>query len=60
MLGSAWGFVVVEMLATLLVVFILRLRRSGGDGSGRMIALGVGIGLLVAGVALVASLSEQG
>lgn len=40
------------MFAVLLVVFVLRLRRSEGRGSGRLIALGVLIGLLLVGVAL--------
>jgi hypothetical protein len=55
-MGSAWGVVGVLMLATLLVVFVLRIRRSG-EGSGRMIAIGVILGLAVAGIAVVASLN---
>jgi hypothetical protein len=43
------------MFAVLLVVFVLRLRRSQGQGSGRLIAIGVLVGLLVAGIALLAN-----
>jgi hypothetical protein len=58
-MGAAWGVVVAAMLATLLVLFVLRLRRSG-RGSGGLIAIGVAIGLAVAGLAVVLSLAEQG
>ena len=50
-MGAAWGIAVVGMLAVLLVVFILRLKRFG-PGSGRMIALGVVIGLALVGIGL--------
>lgn len=53
--GPVWGIVVVAMLAVLLVVFVRRLRQVG-DGSGKMIAIGVIIGLAVAGIAAAASL----
>jgi hypothetical protein len=49
-----WGIAVVGMTAVLLVVVIRRLTRSG-QGSGRLVATGVVIGLAVAGVALLAS-----
>lgn len=52
MLGWAWAVVFVGMLLTLLVVFIRRLARNG-DGGGRGIAIGVVIGLAVAGLATV-------
>ena len=50
-MGAAWGIAVVGMLAVLLVLFILRLKRFG-PGSGRMIALGVVIGLALVGIGL--------
>jgi hypothetical protein len=40
------------MFAVLLVVFVLRLRRSEGQGSWRLIAIGVIVGLAVVGLAL--------
>ena len=54
-MGAAWGVVAALMLATLLVVLVLRLRRSQ-PGSGWLVAVGVLIGLAVAGIALAASL----
>jgi hypothetical protein len=53
-MGAAWGVVSILVLATLLVVFVLRLRRSG-EGSGRLVAIGVIVGLAVAGLAVVLS-----
>ena len=50
-MGPAWGIAVVGMLAVLLVVFILRIRALG-RGSGRMIAIGVVVGLALVGVGL--------
>ncbi len=52
-MGPLWGIAVVGMTAVLLVVFIRRLSRSG-EGSGRLIATGVVIGLAVVGIALLA------
>jgi uncharacterized membrane protein len=52
-MGATWGIAVIAMMAVLLVVFIRRLRRSG-DGSGKLIATGVVIGLAVVGVGLLA------
>jgi hypothetical protein len=54
--GTAWGIAAAGMLAVLLVVFVLRLRRSG-DGSARLVVIGVLIGLGVAGVAVAAALT---
>jgi hypothetical protein len=51
--GATWGIAIVGMLAVLLVVFVLRVRRLG-PGSGRMIAIGVVIGLALVGVGLLA------
>ncbi|WP_375388333.1 hypothetical protein [uncultured Amnibacterium sp.] len=56
-MGTAWGFVLAGMLAVLLAVFVLRLRRSQ-EGFGRLVAIGVLIGLGVAAVALVAALND--
>lgn len=56
--GPVWGVVVVGMLAVLLVVFVRRIRQVG-DGSGKLIAIGVVIGLAVAGVGLAASLLSR-
>ena len=53
-MGPAWGIAVVGMTAVLLVVFIRRLKLSG-EGSGRLIAIGVVIGLAVAGIGLLAA-----
>jgi hypothetical protein len=50
-MGATWGIAVVGMLAVLLVVFVLRIKRLG-QGSGRMIAIGVIVGVAVAGIAL--------
>ncbi|MGT2424904.1 hypothetical protein [Amnibacterium kyonggiense] len=50
-MGAAWGIVAVGMLAVLLVVFVLRIKALG-RGSGRMIAIGVIIGLALVGVGL--------
>ena len=50
-MGATWGIVVVGMLAVLLVVFIRRVKLLG-EGSGRMIAIGVVIGLALVGVGL--------
>lgn len=52
-MGAAWGIVAVGTLAVLLVVLILRLRRFG-PGSGRMIVIGVVIGLALVGIGLLA------
>ena len=49
-MGAAWGIVFVGMLATLLVVLVVRMRRSGSTST-RMIVIGVAIGLAVAGLA---------
>jgi hypothetical protein len=50
-MGAAWGVAVVGMLAVLLVVFVLRVKALG-EGSGRMIAIGVIVGLALVGVGL--------
>jgi CHASE2 domain-containing sensor protein len=50
--GTAWGIALIGMFAVLLVVFALRLRRPDGRPEGRLIAIGVLVGLLVAGLAL--------
>jgi hypothetical protein len=52
-MGATWGIAVIGMLAVLLVVFVLRVKRLG-QGSGRMVAIGVVVGLAVAGIALLA------
>lgn len=52
-MGAAWGIAVVAMVAVLLVVFIRRVKLLG-QGSGRMVAVGVVIGLALVGVALLA------
>lgn len=54
--GLVWGLVVVGMLAVLLVVFARRLRR---DGSGRLVLIGVLVGLAVAGLALLQTLGSR-
>jgi hypothetical protein len=51
-MGATWGIAVIGMLAVLLVVFVLRVKRLG-QGSARMIAIGVVIGLALVGVGLV-------
>jgi hypothetical protein len=51
--GATWGIAVVGMLAVLLVVFVLRVKRLG-QGSGRMVAIGVVIGLALVGIGLLA------
>ena len=51
-MGTAWGIALIGMFAVLLVVFVLRLRRADGRPAWRGIAIGVLIGLLVAGLAL--------
>ena len=56
--GPVWGVVVVAMLAVLLVVFVRRIRQVG-DGSGKLIAIGIVIGLAVAGIGLAASLLSR-
>ena len=48
---ATWGIAVIGMPAVLLVVFVLRLQRLG-QGSGRMIAIGVVIGLALVGIGL--------
>jgi DMSO reductase anchor subunit len=53
-MGPVWGIAVVGMTAVLLVVFIRRLKTTG-QGSGKLIATGVVIGLAVAGIGLLAS-----
>ncbi|MGN6445508.1 hypothetical protein [Amnibacterium sp.] len=50
-MGAAWGIALVGMLAVLLVVFIRRLRLLG-EGSGRMIAIGVVVGLALVAIGL--------
>jgi hypothetical protein len=55
-MGPLWGIAVVAMTAVLLVVFIRRLRLLG-QGSGRMIATGVVIGLALVGIGLLTNLS---
>lgn len=52
-MGATWGIAVIGMLAVLLVVFVLRIRRLG-HGSARMIAVGVVIGLALVGIGLLA------
>jgi hypothetical protein len=52
--GTIWGIAVVGMTAVLLVVFIRRLRLLG-QGSGRLIATGVVIGLALVGIGLLAN-----
>ena len=54
--GALSGIAVVGVLAVLLVVFALRVKRLG-QGSGRMIAIGVLIGLALVGIGL---LSQRG
>lgn len=49
-----WGIAVIGMTAVLLVVFVRRLRLLG-EGSGRMIATGVVIGLALVGIGLLAN-----
>jgi hypothetical protein len=53
-MGAAWGIAVIGMTAVLLVVFIRRLRTTG-EGSGRLVATGVVIGLAVVGIGLLAA-----
>lgn len=55
-MGPLWGIAVVAMTAVLLVVFISRLRLLG-RGSGRMIAIGVVIGLALVGIGLLTNAS---
>jgi len=52
-MGATWGIVVIGITAVLLVVVIRRLKLSG-EGSGRLIATGVVIGLAVVGIGLLA------
>jgi hypothetical protein len=52
--GALWGIAVVGMTAVLLIVFVRRIRALG-QGSGRMIATGVIIGLALVGVGLLAN-----
>ena len=52
-MGPLWGIVAVGITATLLVLFIRRLRLAG-EGSGRLVAVGVVIGLAVVGIGLLA------
>lgn len=46
-----WGIAVIGMTAVLLVVFIRRLTQAG-PGSGRLVAIGVVVGLAVVGIGL--------
>lgn len=55
-MGTLWGIAVIGMTAVLLVVVIRRVRLDG-QGSGRMIAIGVVIGLAVVGIGLLARLA---
>jgi hypothetical protein len=48
---ALWGIAVIGMMAVLLIVFVRRLRLLG-RGSGRLVAIGVIIGLALVGVAL--------
>jgi hypothetical protein len=55
-MNTLWGIAVIGMTAVLLVVFLRRLKLSG-DGSGKLIAIGVVIGLAVVGIGLLAQLA---
>lgn len=50
-MSPLWGIAVIGMTAMLLVVFIRRLTQAG-EGSGRLVAVGVVVGLAVVGIGL--------
>ncbi|MBW4041910.1 MAG: hypothetical protein HIU86_07245 [Acidobacteria bacterium] len=50
-MGATWGIAVVGMLAVLLVVFVLRVKRLA-HGSWRTVAIGAVIGLALVGIGL--------
>lgn len=51
MIWPAWGFISAGILATLLIVFVLRIR-SGPDARGTLIGAGVVSAVVVVGVVL--------